>query len=351
MEGEKPDEEPKVEEAAPQESAEQAAADAAPESTTPVEQPAQEEPKPEEAKAEAPAPEKLKQEEKQDEPIKTEVINKPETPAKVEEPNLKEEVKNSSQQQLHVNTSKKNMDDSKDNDRDDFDHEEGNANWHEYRIVGKAPTRRAYHASFVYNNYFYVHGGHDIREGTLEKMYKINLNPKTVENSWELIQARGIEKPGKIGFHTLTRYENKAYLIGGSDLGIDNDKMYEFSIETSEWRVIRPLGSEKPPNLDEHSASLWNDVIVVFGGNVNGFKTSDTWLYSIPENKWSKIEAGSTIPERSNHGAAILGDKLYVFGGKDTNNNKLNDFWVLDLGSKSWTQLEQKGDHPLERSG
>lgn len=294
----------------------------------------------EEAKADSKQSEKLIQETRQDEPKQA---GKPVKKT--------EEVKQAASK-LKVNTTNESYhDESKVQERDDFDHEESNKNWHEYRIVGKAPRRRGYHACFIHGDYFYIHGGHDIREGSLEKMHKIHLDPKAVDNSWEAINPRGVEKPGKIAFHTLTRHENKAYLIGGSNLEKDNENMYEFNIETAEWRVIRPLGALVPEPRDEHSAHLWKDSIVVFGGNVNGFKTNIVLLYHIIENKWEKLATTGDIPERSNHAATLIGDSLYVFGGKDVDNNKLNDFWKLDLNSKAWTKLEQGGEAPLERSG
>ena len=104
-------------------------------------------------------------------------------------------------------------------------------------------------------------------------MYRINLDPKSNDNEWENIQQRAVEQPGKVGYHTLTRYGNKVYLIGGSDLGKDNTKMYEFNIDTNEWKVVHQKDSNNFPDpRDEHSAVLWNDIIVIHGGNVHGFK-------------------------------------------------------------------------------
>lgn len=186
-------------------------------------------------------------------------------------------------------------------EREDFDYEEAYKSWQEYRVTGKTPRRRGYHASFIYENYLYVHGGHDIREGTLEKMYRINLNPKGNDNEWELIQQRGVEKPGCIGYHTITLHESTAYLFGGSNLGIDNEKMYALDVPRNEWKVIHPNPGEVCPFRDEHSAVLWGDSIVIFAGNVDGVKQNDTWLYHIKENKWEEFKTSEAPPERSNH--------------------------------------------------
>ena len=154
----------------------------------------------------------------------------------------------------------------------------------------------------------------------------------------------------------MTKFGSKAYLFGGSDLGKDNNKMFEFDISTNEWKVISDLGSEAnkdhPMTRDEHSAVLWGETIVIFGGNVKGFKSNDVWLYHINENKWEEVVIENSPPERSNNACTINGDKVYIFGGKDVENNKLKDLWVLDLNSKTWTELEEKGDDiPLCRSG
>lgn len=179
-----------------------------------------------------------------------------------------EENKESGTSNLHLSTKK--VSPPHDGERDDLDNSEMNKSWQEYRVTGRAPRRRSYHASFVYENYYYIHGGFDIREGTFEKLYKINLDPKTQENNWEEITQRGLEKPGKIAYHKLIRYETKAYLIGGSNLEKDNERMFELDIITNEWKAIKTHGGLKLSPRDEHSANLWKDTIVVFGGNVNG---------------------------------------------------------------------------------
>lgn len=62
------------------------------------------------------------------------------------------------------------------NDRQ-VEHEgEPDRNWYEVRLFGKVPERRGYHSSFIYNNKLYIYGGHDIREGSLDNLWVIDLN-------------------------------------------------------------------------------------------------------------------------------------------------------------------------------
>ncbi len=279
----------------------------------------------------------LKPDQKQNEP------SQPTAGAPEAKTPVKEEGKKSNEaSHLHVGGTHNQME-----EKEDFDDEESNQNWNEYRVTGNAPTRRGYQASFVHDNYLYVHGGHDIREGTLDTMYKINLDPSSNDNEWEQINQRGIDQPRRIAYHTMTMYEDMAYLFGGSDLGRDNSKLFSFDIETSEWKVISDLSKATdthPETRDEHAAVLWNDTIVIFGGNVQGFKSNDVWFYHIKENRWEEVKADSSPPERSNHAYGLVGDTLYIFGGKDIENNKMKDLWAFDCNSKTWSEIEPKGN-------
>lgn len=51
-----------------------------------------------------------------------------------------------------------------------------NENWTELRLLGKQPTRRSYHSSFIYDKRLYVFGGLDIREGSLTTLYELPLS-------------------------------------------------------------------------------------------------------------------------------------------------------------------------------
>lgn len=59
-----------------------------------------------------------------------------------------------------------------------------------------------------------------------------------------------------------------AYLIGGSTLGDDSTRDYVLDIPALEWNIIERKGNDAPSSIDEHSANLYGDQIIIFGGNV-----------------------------------------------------------------------------------
>lgn len=53
-------------------------------------------------------------------------------------------------------------------------------NWIEVRLLGKLPERRSNHCAFILtlrnDEYLYVHGGRDLKEGSIASMWRLNLS-------------------------------------------------------------------------------------------------------------------------------------------------------------------------------
>ena len=57
-----------------------------------------------------------------------------------------------------------------------FMNTEDHKNWYEMRFRDQQPDRRSYHSTFIFDRKLYVYGGLDIREGSLNTVYELNLN-------------------------------------------------------------------------------------------------------------------------------------------------------------------------------
>jgi len=53
-------------------------------------------------------------------------------------------------------------------------------NWIEVRLQGKLPERRSNHCAFIITlrneEYLYVHGGRDLKEGSIASMWRLSLS-------------------------------------------------------------------------------------------------------------------------------------------------------------------------------
>mmetsp|Transcript_11670 Transcript_11670/g.11589 ORF Transcript_11670/g.11589 Transcript_11670/m.11589 type:complete len:172 (+) Transcript_11670:112-627(+) len=107
-----------------------------------------------------------------------------------------------------------------------------------------------------------------------------------------------------------------------------------------------------PNNRDEHTANVYENSMIVFGGFSNGERTNEIYRYYFKENKWEYVKPLSNFhpPARAGHSAVIFHDNLVVFGGKDEDNNKLNDTWEFNLTNYQWSECKVS-ETPLPRSG
>lgn len=60
-------------------------------------------------------------------------------------------------------------------------------------MTGKLPERRSYSACGVYNDYLFVFGGQDLKEGSYNNLWKLNLKDALGGKStaWEYIPTSG----------------------------------------------------------------------------------------------------------------------------------------------------------------
>lgn len=134
-------------------------------------------------------------------------------------------------------------------------------------------------------------------------------------------------------------------------MGVDSTKDYLLELTTLEWQIIERKDKNAPKSIDEHTATLVNEKLYIFGGNISGFKSNQIFVFDISKKKWSAIETENGPCERSCHSATLSKECIYVFGGKDQDTNKLNDLWEFNIKTSKWTELQSKSDLPLSRSG
>jgi hypothetical protein len=48
--------------------------------------------------------------------------------------------------------------------------------WAEVRMPGALPERRTNHCSFIVGDYLYIHGGRDIKVGSMNNMWRLSVN-------------------------------------------------------------------------------------------------------------------------------------------------------------------------------
>jgi uncharacterized membrane protein len=107
------------------------------------------------------------------------------------------------------------------------------------------------------------------------------------------------------------------------------------------WTYQTPPRINNPSDRNRHTmASIkGTDKLVLYGGFDGSFIFSQTWIYDLSENKWTK-QSPATDPEwrRDYAMASVDGTDQVVFFGGWNGSSTFNDTWVYDFSANTWTQ-------------
>ena len=85
------------------------------------------------------------------------------------------------------------------------------------------------------------------------------------------------------------------YLIGGSMNGREYQcaQMYRLDLSTMSWDMVGTRCAQEgqlPVTLDEHSAILEGNRIIIFGGFDNGERVNNIYTFDVDTMTWARIE-------------------------------------------------------------
>lgn len=156
--------------------------------------------------------------------------------------------------------------------------------------------------------------------------------------------------------HTAVVNDNKMYIYGGHITQPSSEyfhtvkqDLYEYNMITREWREI-PAG-EGAPRRTEHTAIVYNNSMVVFGGySGNGYENS-VMVFNFATQQWTQLEANGEAPSaRSAHTAVVVGNSMYIFGGWN-GVHCMNDLHELNFETNTWTLISADTSAASRSSG
>lgn len=156
--------------------------------------------------------------------------------------------------------------------------------------------------------------------------------------------------------HTAVLWEGTMWIFGGqiSTTGTStvlSNTIIAYNIEKNEWWSVNPTSSSALPTPRKgHSAIVYNDTMLIFGGcGASSEAYNDMWVYSFESNTWAEVRTthGQQPPPRYTHASEILDSNWYIYGGQDGSKD-LSDFHVYDLKTSSWYQVELSGETPVK---
>jgi len=147
--------------------------------------------------------------------------------------------------------------------------------------------------------------------------------------------------------HTTVVFDNKLWVIGGSDgfLSYKNDVWYSENGSTWKKATSNAAFSERY----RHTTVVFNDKLWVIGG-WDGDNKNDVWN-SEDGVTWTQATANAGFSKRNHHTTVVFDNKLWVIGGITDGiiGGRENDVWYSTDGS-NWVQATENAAF-TKRSG
>ncbi|KAG7891419.1 hypothetical protein KL936_001362 [Ogataea polymorpha] len=178
-----------------------------------------------------------------------------------------------------------------------------------------------------WSSYLYVFGG-QVENDYFNDMWRFDLsNFRDPKTQWEKIAIKdGDVVPPMISNHTMTAYNNKFYVYGGTDGSTVFNHLLVFDSFSNKWELCKLKGSVIPPPLQGHAAAIYQNLLFIFGGKTVGGETCDG-LYIIDLNTLTCFQLESDLfcspTQRCGHTITVdpVHEKLLVMGGDQLDND------------------------------
>eukprot|EP01130_Rhizamoeba_saxonica_P008911 TRINITY_DN360_c0_g2_i3.p1 TRINITY_DN360_c0_g2~~TRINITY_DN360_c0_g2_i3.p1 ORF type:complete len:522 (-),score=118.99 TRINITY_DN360_c0_g2_i3:1506-3071(-) len=178
-----------------------------------------------------------------------------------------------------------------------------------------------------------IYGGKDDTDTFSPELYKYNLDLRI----WDQIIVIG-NKPEGRWLHSTVLYDDKLYIYGGlGDSGKVFDELWIFDLATKTWELLEPKGVIKPGALYGHTATIMADgtMVLMFGTDGTSV-TNNIFLYDMEGNEWQYhcINPNHNIDGRWGHAAVNIREDLpyiVVFGGERMNDDIFTQVAYYDI--------------------
>ncbi len=194
------------------------------------------------------------------------------------------------------------------------------------------------HTSVVFDNKLWIIGGSDT---TIQKNDVWSSNDGA---SWTQSMIPGVQFTPRAG-HTSVVFDNKIWVIGGIDLFFNNDVWY--SSDGINWKIATPSApTAQFSKRFSHASVVYDNKIWVIGGRDSAGYRNDVW-YSTDGANWTEATSNADFSPRADHAVTVFDDAIWVIGGDDS--DETNDVWKSTDGI-TWTRAVENAAFS-ERAG
>eukprot|EP01091_Cochliopodium_minus_P011563 TRINITY_DN3311_c0_g2_i2.p1 TRINITY_DN3311_c0_g2~~TRINITY_DN3311_c0_g2_i2.p1 ORF type:complete len:925 (-),score=275.28 TRINITY_DN3311_c0_g2_i2:403-3177(-) len=200
----------------------------------------------------------------------------------------------------------------------------------EDKYKGTPPSPRVGHSAIAYENKIYIFGG----EGPFKEQFNEIFCYDITTLTWSKIQSLG-SLPTPRSYHTATLFNDQMIIFGG--VCEDNqifDTIHCLNLKTNMWSQYGMLNAG-PNACYGHTSVIHDNSLVIYGGVTERGPTNHIYIFNFESNKWNKGSAynkviRSDVMENSLHCAVLMNNtKIFIFGGMNSKENITNNLTVF----------------------
>lgn len=170
---------------------------------------------------------------------------------------------------------------------------------------------------------------------------------KTAQDLLHSDSFQGGEEESKAGALDIDSCFNTSM----SSLSPDTPPLDSVLERTGKWRLVKfqdARALENTPSKKNHSTTLHNNRLYVFGG-YDGKKNHNTIsVFNIEQRTWSTLDLPNAPSGRNGHTATLIDNRrVFIIGGwLGSGPFAADDLHILDLEALRWQQCPIKGEMP-----
>jgi Rab9 effector protein with kelch motifs len=214
----------------------------------------------------------------------------------------------------------------------------GNYTWTNRTTSTTKPSSRSGHTSIVYNGQMVMFAGRGYESGNIfyNDVWTLNLTSYV----WKQLTT-STTKPGARDQHSSILYDEQMVVFGGDSNYVFKNDVWTLNLTSYIWKQLT-TSTTKPGARDQHSSILYDKQMVVFGGDGNVSAYNDVWTLNLTSHKWAEVTTSRRKPSaRLGHSSVVYDGQMVMFGGQGNGGvgTFFKDVWTLNLTSYDWTNL------------
>lgn len=195
--------------------------------------------------------------------------------------------------------------------------------WSSLTVTGEKPIPRVDHRAVEYGGYMWVYGGKS-EEENLEDLWKLNLNSHT----WEQVQYLGTS-PGTVSGHSALAYGDVMLLFGGiRDVLKETNEMYTYDFINNNWVLIQTETQVEDPVTPSEAETFSKKL-----KKMDHLEPSKLVLFNGPPSPMQGRVDGKIPHSRDGHSAVLYENLMIIFGG-DRHQMAFNDLYCYSVYEK-----------------